>query len=262
MPSNSLISDYSRYFCLRQKVYLVNMSAERNSEIYESLSGVVISRDMNRVDLKIAYAGAGTYEGEAGNATFKLTSEALGSGIQVLGDLVGIVQDNVFQFRLHGTLEMFQRRIVPRVDLSLRIYQRCGSFPLPFFKKEWKRIMDHLHGGDGALPGLVMEDKEVNLSAGGVGLRVAAVNCPTPLSMFFVSLDADRPVCALAETIWQRNVDDRLCCGFRFIQILKADQERLSLFVSDMLKNKGTASLDYKRNWVLVDKMMSDIRKP
>lgn len=122
--------------------------------------------------------------------------------------------------------------------------------------------MDHLQGGDGMLPGLVMEDKEVNLSAGGVGLRVAAVNRPTPLSMFFVSMDAGRPVCALAETIWQRSVDDQLRCGFRFIQILKADQERLSLFVSDMLKKDGTVSLDYKRNWVLVDKMMSDIRKP
>ncbi|MEI6209450.1 MAG: PilZ domain-containing protein [Desulfuromonadales bacterium] len=260
MPHHSHITDYSRYFSQRQKVYLVNMSAERNSEIYESLSGIVTSSSLDTLELMITNGGHTTLDQEAGSVTYKVTSEALGGGIQVLADLSGIIAENIFQFRMHGTLEMFQRRIVSRVELSARIFQRCGNFPLAFFKKEWKRVMDHL-SNNGVLAGLVMQHTEINLSAGGIGLTVDATKKPTPFSMFFVEIDKDLPVCALAETAWEKGVDERLRCGFRFIHILKADQERINRFTGDSLKQNGGTHLDFKRNWVLVDRMMSDNRK-
>lgn len=261
MSLHSQISDYSRYFGLRQKVYLVNMSAERNSEVYESLSGVVTSSGLNTVELMVIHGLHGTYDEEVGKTTYKLTSEALGSGIQVLADLTGIVAGNIFQFRMHGTLEMFQRRIVPRVEFSAPLCHRRGSFPLAFFKKEWKRVMDHLRT-NGVLPGLVLQETEINLSAGGIGLTVDAHNRPTPLSMFFLELDEGLPICALAETAWEQTVDEGLRCGFRFIHILKADQERINSRISDLIRKSGGTHLDYKRNWVLVDKMVSDLSKP
>ena len=261
MSHDSQISDYSRYFSQKQKVYLVNMSAERNNEIYESLSGVVTYSGMDSLNVLITHSGHGTHDDEVGRATYKLTSEALGSGIQVLADLVGIVSGNIFQFRMHGTLEMFQRRIVPRVDLSARIFQLRGNHPLALFRKEWNRIMERLRN-DEALPGLVLQETEINLSAGGIGLTVDANNRPTPLSMFFIALDEGQPVCALAETVWQQREDEGLRCGFRFIQILKSDQERINGCVSDLIRQNGGTHLDYKRNWVLVDKMVSDLRKP
>jgi hypothetical protein len=95
MSPHSHISDYSRYFSLRQKVCLVNMSAERNDEVYESLSGVVTSSGMDSLELMITHGGNSAYEEEVGKATFKLTSEALGSGIQVLADLIGIVAGTI-----------------------------------------------------------------------------------------------------------------------------------------------------------------------
>ncbi len=253
--------DYSRYFSPRQKVCLVNMSAERNGEIYESLSGVVISGDVDSLELLITHGGNGAHDDEVGKATYKLTSEALGGGIQVLADLTGIVAGNRFQFRMHGTLEMFQHRIVPRIDLSAPLFHLCGNFPLPFFKKEWKRVMDHLRSNS-VLPGLVLQKTDINLSAGGIGLTVNAENRPTPLSMFFIELDSGLPVCALAETVWEKRVEERLQCGFRFIHILKADQERINSCISDSMRKSGGTHLDYKRNWVLVDKMVADARKP
>lgn len=253
-------SDYSRYFSLRQKVCLVNMSAERNGEIYESLSGVVTSSSTDSLELMITHGGHGAYDEEVGRATYKLTSEALGSGIQVLADLTGIVAGTVFQFRMHGTLEMFQRRIVPRIEFSVPFFHLRGNFPLAFFKKEWKRVMDHLRT-NGELPGLVLRKTLINLSAGGVGLTVEANNRPTPLSMFFVSLDEGLPVCALAEMVWEKRVDGGLSCGFRFIHILKADQERINSCISDSVRKGGGTHLDYTRNWVLVDKMVADARK-
>jgi hypothetical protein len=253
-------SDYSRYFRLRQKVYLVNMSEERNGEIYESLSGVVTSTSMASLELMITHSELGTYDNEIGKATFKLTSEALGSGIQVLADLTGIVAGNIFQFRMHGALEMFQRRVVPRIEFSAPIFHQRGNFPLALFKKEWKRIMERLRNND-LPPGLVMQETAINLSAGGIRLTIDEKKQSTPLSMFFIALDEGAPVCALAETIWERHVKEGLRCGFRFIHILKDDQERINSRISDFMRKSGGTHLDYKRNWVLVDKMVADIRK-
>jgi hypothetical protein len=261
MSHHSQPSDYSRYFTLRQKVYLVKMSAERNSTIYESLSGVVTSSDVDSLELMITHGGQDMHGDEAGVATYKLTSEALGSGIQVLADLTGITAGTVFKFRMHGTLEMFQRRDVTRVELSARIFHLRGNFPLAFFKKEWRRVMDHLQKNN-VLPGLVLQDTRINLSAGGIGLTVDTNNRPTPLSMFFISLDEGAPVCALAETLWEQGVDEgMLRFGFRFIHILKSDQERINNCVSDLIRKNGGTHLDYKRNWVLLDKMVADDRK-
>lgn len=257
MPDQFHNSDYSRYFALRQKVYLVNMSAERNSDVYESLSGVVTSSGMNKVELMVTH---GAHDAEAGCVTYKLTTEALGSGIQVLADLTDVVAGNIFKFRMHGTLEMFQRRIVPRIEFSAPAFFLHRKSTLAFYKKEWKRIMDNLRNNI-VLPGLVLRDTAINLSAGGVGLTVASANRPTPISMFFVALDDGLPVCALTETVWEQRVDEEVRCGFRFIHILKSDQERINNCISDSLRKSGGTPLDYKRNWVLLDKMVADTRK-
>jgi hypothetical protein len=259
----SLIShsnDYSRYFGLRQKVYLINMSAERNCDIYESLSGFVTASNVDSVELMITHCEPGTHDAEVGKATYKLTSEALGSGIQVLANLIGVVAGNIFQFRLHGALEMFQRRTVPRVVLSARIFHLRKTLPLESFKKEWRRIIDHLRHNS-VLQGLTLQKTTVDLSAGGIGLTVELINRPTPLSMFFIALDTGPPVCTLAETVWEQHEDEGVRCGFRFIQILKADQERINNCVSDEMRKNGGTYMDYKRNWVLVDRMVADGRK-
>ncbi|MDD2582149.1 MAG: PilZ domain-containing protein [Desulfuromonadaceae bacterium] len=261
MSTNTHNNDYSRYFCLRQKVYLVNMSVERNSWIYESLSGVVTSSGGDTIELLISQGGKGAYCGEVGRTTCKLTSEALGNGIQVLADLTGIVDGNIFQFRMHGALEMFQRRVVPRIELSIRLFHLCGNYHLPHFIKEWERVTEYMRSNR-VLPGLVLQEVEVNLGAGGIGFAVDAKKRPTPLSMFFIALDEGLPLCAIAETVWEKPVDGGFRCGFRFIHILKADQERINSCIGDMIRKNGGTHMDYKRNWVLVDKMAADDRKP
>ena len=257
MPDQFHNSDYSRYFALRQKVYLVNMSADRNSDVYESLSGVVTFSGMNMVELMVTY---GAHDAEAGCVTYKLTTEALGSGIQVLADLTDVVAGNIFKFRMHGTLEMFQRRIVPRIEFSAPAFFLHRKSTLAFYKKEWKRIMDNLRNNI-VLPGLVLSDTAINLSAGGLGLTVDAASRPTPISMVFIALDDGLPVCALTETVWEQRVDEGFRCGFRFIHILKSDQERINNCISESLRKNGGTPLDYKRNWVLLDKMVADGRK-
>jgi hypothetical protein len=226
MSQQFRISDYSRYFSQKQKVCLINRSAEHNSEIYESMSGIVISSRMNELELMITHAGHGTGLDAVGKATYTLTSESLGSGFQVQADLIGVV-DALLQFRLHGTLEMFQRRNAPRIALATKVFQLRGTFPLAFFRKEWHRVLEYLRN-DGDLPGLDLQEMAINLSVGGIGLSVAADAPPTPLSIFFIALDEGVPVCTLAERVWEKNVGERVSCGLRYISILKADQERIN----------------------------------
>jgi c-di-GMP-binding flagellar brake protein YcgR len=114
----------------------------------------------------------------------------------------------------------------------------------------------------GVLPGLVLKETSINLSAGGIGLTVDAQYISTPLSMFFAAFDEGLPVCAIAENIWEQRVNDELRCGFRFIHILKVDQERINSCISELIRKSGGTHLDYKRDWILVDKMVADIRKP
>lgn len=257
MSVNAKIIDYSRYFSLRQKVYLVKMSAEQSSEIYESLGGVVISSALDKLELMVSYSSV---EDEVEKSTYKLTTEVFGSGIQVLGDLTGIIDGNIFQFQMRGAMEMFQRRSVSRAEFSTSFFHLRGNFPLAAFKKEWRRVMSHL-ADNGSLPGLVMKETLINLGAGGMGFTVDESKKPTPLSMFFIGMDEGLPVCALGETVWEQGVAEGLRCGFRFIHILKADQERINNCVSDLIRKSGGTPLDFRRNWVLVDKMVADERK-
>ena len=260
MSQNHSSNDYSRYFSLRQKVYLINLSALRNNEIYESLSGTVTSCGTETLELLISHDGHGTLDEEIGKTTYKLTSEALGSGIQIMADLTGIISGSIFQLRMHGALELFQRRIAQRVEISAQIFQLRGNYPLTLFKKKWKQVRDQLTGSQ-ALPGLVLQETKINLSVGGVGFTVEATIRPTPLSMFFVALNESRPICALTETVWEQRDGETVRCGFRFIHILKADQERINSYLSTVVRERGETYQDYKRNWVLVDKMGTDVIK-
>jgi hypothetical protein len=162
---------------------------------------------------------------------------------------------------MHGALEMFQRRVIPRIEFTVPIFQLRGSFPLSYFKKEWKRVMDHMRTHT-TLPGLALQEARINLSAGGIGITAAADDRPSPLSMFFIALYDGLPACALAEMIWEKRVGEGLQCGYRFIHILKTDQERINSCISEAMRKEGRAALDYKRNWVLVDKMVADLRTP
>jgi hypothetical protein len=236
MSSHIIISDYSRYFSPMQKVHLVNMTVERESGIYESLSGIVTATGINTLEVLINHERHGAGDSENGTATYKLTSESLGSGIHVLADLAGVVGQSL-HFCLHGSLEMFQRRIATRVALSTKIFHLHGAFPLDFFRKEWTRVMEFIRN-NGELPGLDLRETEINLSSGGIGLTLDVVNPSSPLSIFFVTLDGGLPICALAETVWEKRLDSRLRCGFRYINILKADQERINGHISEVTRNR------------------------
>ena len=253
-------TDYSRYFVLRQKATLINMSEDRDREHFESLSGYVVARHADIIEMHIPYpVDYDTFGAAEGKTSYKLTSESLGNGIQVMTDLIKVITGNIFQLRLRGTLELFQRRAAPRVDTSVKLFNLRRDLSLTFLRKEWKRLVEYIKL-KGLPPTVVLRDTPVNLSAGGIRLSIGTTNQPLPLSLFFFDFDDGLPpVCVLAETVWNKPENGELICGHRFIQILKSDQERISRYVQTVQRQSGAVTTTtVKTNWELLDRMTLD----
>jgi hypothetical protein len=250
--------DFSRYFAKKQRVYLINISEGRYREQYESLSGTIVSCGGASIALQIPYAtGQECPETFARQTTYKLTSEYMGGGIQIMADLVRITADNVFHLKLHGRLEMFQRRQTPRIDTTIKAFQIRRDASLSTYRKEFRRIMDGMQS-KGIRPSLKLQEAPINLSVGGVRIGIEALEPVSPLSMFFLDLHADQPlVCAVAELVWNRDEIGTRVCGYRFVQIHKADQERIIRFVRSIQKGLGIAASASRTYWELLDRMSS-----
>jgi len=248
--------DFSRYFAKKQRVFLINISEGRYREQYESLSGTIVSCSGTSIAVQIPYAtGQECLETGTLQTTYKLTSEFMGGGIQIMADLVRVTADNVFHLKLHGRMEMYQRRQTPRVDTTIKAFQIRRDTSLAIYRKEFKRIMDGMQS-KGIRPSLKLQEAPINLSAGGMRIAIEPLEPVSPLSMFFLDLDADQPlVCAVAELVWKRNEKDLLVCGYRFMQIHKADQERIIRYVQSIQKELGIAASASKTYWELLDRM-------
>jgi len=256
-------NDYCRYFGLKQKVFLINVSENRNSETIESLSGFVVSCTGDSIKLNVPYPFEKVLSAAAENtATYKLTSEYLGCGLQVLADVVKVEPGNVVTLYLHGYLELFQHRQAPRVDTSIDLYNLRRDFSLAFYQKEWSRVMDYMNM-NGIPANLVLRKCSVNLSISGIRLASEEQTVVNPLSMFFMDLDDGLlPVCVIAEMVWDRKDDNELVCAHRFIQIQKADQQRLNLFVMETQRRLGITVQNYKISAQLLDRMTLENTKP
>jgi len=251
-------ADFSRYFAKQQRAYLINISEGRNREQYESLSGTIVSCSGASIALQIPYAtGQECPITCTRQTTYKLTSESMGVGIQIMADLVRVTAHNVFHLKLHGSLEMYQRRQTPRIDTTIKSFQIHRDTSLAIYRKEFRRITDGMKS-KGIRPSLKLQEAPINLSAGGMRIAIDALEPVSPLSMFFLDLHADQPlVCAVAELVWNRHEKDKLVCGYRFMQIHKADQERIIRYVQSTQKKLGIAASASRTYWELLDRMTS-----
>lgn len=248
--------NYSRYFIPKQKVSLINMTEGRNREQFESISGYVAASKDDYVEIQLLYPLEQGISGTPEKGmSFKLTSESLGNGIQVMADLENIVLGNVLNLRLRDNLELFQRRKSPRIDASMKLLHLQKELPLFSLRKEWSRIMEYMQA-NGLPPNFVLQDTPVNLSNTGIRHTIDFQMHPSSLSMFIIDVnDGLLPVCALAELVWKSAEKNELTCGHRFIHIQKADQERLSRHVQAERKRLGLPLPTSKNNWELLDRM-------
>jgi hypothetical protein len=256
--AHSKHADFSRYFAEKQRAYLINISEERDRGQYESLSGIIVSSSENSIALQIPYAIGQIPDIGSRKTTYKLTSEAMGHGIQIMADLFKVTDNNIFHLKLHGGLEMYQRRQTPRIDTTVKIFQIRRETSLAVYRKEFKRIMDGMNT-KGVRPSISLMEHQINLSAGGMRIAVEGLEPVFPLSMLFLDLNASQPlVCTVAELAWNRREYDSHVCGYRFMQINKIDQERISRYVQSQHKKQGLIAPASRINWELIDRMNND----
>jgi hypothetical protein len=241
----------STYFTRGQKVFLINISEERDASAFDSFTGQVVLCSDDQLLLKTAYR---LYSGEVlglkPGMQFKLTTEALGMGVQVRAELIALVSPEEVKLRPLGELAVYQRRQSPRADLSLPLLLVPQRSSLAAFQREWKRVVQDLQKP--APPRLKLTSTAINVSAGGFGITLATE--PTHLALVVIDLqDEKRPICAVAELIWrkQNNEQQLTTCGYRFVDILKEDQERIAALVE---KTAGSRT-PWAKQRELIDRM-------
>lgn len=247
-------TNFSRYFALKQRAYLINISEKRDRDHYESLSGTIVECSGDVLVLQIPYVTEQECPQDgSGEMAYKITSESMGSGIQIMADLIKVSPGNVFHLRLRGNLEMYQRRQTPRVDVTVKLFQIRKNSSLAVYRKEYRRIVEYMNS-QGLPPNLKLQETPVNLSAGGLCLAIEPHETVSSLVLFFIDLEDDQlPVCAVAELVWNRHDSGRQMGGHRFLQIRKLDQERINRYVLAHLKDGSAAAS--KVNWELLDRM-------
>lgn len=246
--------NYDRYFSRGQKVYLINISLVRDETVYESLSATVVSSNEHSIIIRAPYR---LFSGESAplepGMQFKLSTESFGVGVQLRTELTATPEPETLELKPLGEMEIYQRRQVARIDITLPFLYVLQKSSLAAFKREWRRVVNDLHKP--SPPRLKLQETPLNISAGGIRFDISAA--PTPLAMVVIDLqDAAPPICAVAELVWQktRAEDGVQVCGHRFLEILKEDQLRLAALV----EKQGTgAGGRIKDNWDLQDKMRS-----
>ena len=251
--------DASKYFNIKQKAFLINVSEKRDVDRFESLSGVIVGRTADSIALQISYPTDYANPGHQGvKPSFKLTTEAMGSGIQVVADLVKIDPGNIFHLKFRSNLEMYQRRQVPRIDTTVKLFQLQRAHSLDAFSREFTKISDYLRNQN-VPSNLELHDTEINLGIGGLRIGGDAKSPPHMLSLFFIGLDDTKiPVCALGDLVWERLDRNVRMCGYRFILISKSDQSRITRHIQSLRKKMNITTPLPKANWELMDRMVNE----
>ncbi len=226
---------YSRYFKAGQKVVIKALPEESPQKRVDSLSAILSDLGAGFFDLEFPYrADAGEGFPFPPGIPFEILSEAFGLGLRLNCRLTSQSGDNSIRVEPTGDLQVFQRRLHPRIDKTLGFRYTKGRGTLKTFHEQWEKNIHILQSGQGLSKLGNFPKRLVNLSVG--GLRFDIRNPVEEADICLVLLDlgeAPPPICTLAEVVWLRETEteDRFTAGMRFISILEEDQKRIERFI-------------------------------
>lgn len=249
---------YSAYFKPQQKILLKTVTRDEQLQRFEAVSAFLVTSGRDYFDLAIACGLDGGGPLFQPGTNLVLISEAFGLGIELSGEFVGVVGNDVIRVRPSDDLEAFSRREYPRVDATAGVHCLRGKWSLGPCRGRWEAAVRAIEkdGGSSARPHLV--PLPVNLSAGGIRLHLKGPVESAELCLVLIDPgDRKPPVCALCEVAWTENADQHgmQSTGLRFVNILKADRDRLDLFVREALKQQGFDVEDSRARQELLDRM-------
>jgi len=248
--------NYATYYNRGQKVFLINISPDRDQSLFEAFSATIVSCDNRQLELRPRYSLLQAGEGLLKKgAQFKVTAESFGSGVQFSGE-ISSVSGNNFILNPTGPIEMYQRSQVPRMDMIAGFRSFSRTTPLAVFHQEWQRLQEGLNSGK-ASP-LELVPREINLGVGGLRVVAEQEERQHDLSMVFIELESGQaPICAVTEQLWRRSLPDEegVATGQRFVLIRKEDQLKIQHQIEQRLKKQGRKLKPTKNNWELLDRM-------
>ncbi len=226
---------FENYFRLGQVFTLRLRSPVQAGEQVEEFRGVLLRREGQRLELRLAAAegkdAAGLGEGES----VELLSERFGLGLRLTGKSCGWGAPGVLCLESQEDLEIYYRRLYRRAELSLWLGLRRAEVGTAPLHDQWNEALARRAAAADPTGGTAVARYPVNLSAGGIRLGLAEpVNLQEPCLLFLMLEDTLPAVCALGEVVWLKpgETPEVRVCGLRFAGILAEDQQRIDRFVT------------------------------
>ncbi|HKJ05578.1 MAG TPA: PilZ domain-containing protein [Geopsychrobacteraceae bacterium] len=227
---------HQRYFRPGQKILLHPKDPTTPDGYAGLLSSYLQGGGDDYFDLKLPYgADAASQYPFHEEMNFELSSDSLGLGAKITGRFKELVSGDTIRLHIFPDLQMFQRRIKPRIDCRTGIRFTRGRGSLQSMRESWEKNVKVLTSGK-PLPALKgFNDCKINLSSGGIRFAVKPPAEPADLCLLLLDIEDEKPpICALAEIIWSIPDQDGevLLTGMQFLNITVEDQKRIDNFAS------------------------------
>lgn len=249
--------NYSKYFKSGQEILLLNLTEDIPKRT-ETITAYLLRCTDDFFDLTLPYNvnDSNDFPFDMGT-TFRLLSNALGLGIQLTVQLKELVSRSVIRVTPNAEMEVFGRRKFLRADMTVGVYCKRGAGTLRAYRSQWNAAMKSLAAGTAFPPGFSPARVEINLSAGGLALQLTPPAATAELCIVLIDLaDGEPPVIALCEVVWiEMGESGKQTSGLRFVEIMKADQERINKIVIEELKKQGQDVQWQNYRIELLDKM-------
>jgi hypothetical protein len=231
--------DFQRYFKPEQQLLLRVAGQTRGRT--ELLTGYVVCCDRDEVVVSLPYGIDVVDQYPFGETvSFEISSEAFGMGIRTGADFAGRTNGSQFVLKLHSDLQMFKRRISPRLDCQLAVRFSRPAKTLQTMRDIWERNLEVLRGATSSFSRDGFARTKVNISTGGIRLAIDPPADQGELCLVLVDLDdGSPPLCAVTEIVWScAQNETTMTAGMRFINILGEDQQRIDIFIAEQKKSE------------------------
>lgn len=225
---------YQRYFKPGQRVQLRPTPPEGR---YELLSAVFENGEADCFNLCLSYGPDAVEQFTfSEDMPFELSTDALGLGLKVSVAFLKPLSGNQIRVRVLSDLQIFQRRLLPRLDCVVGIRFTRGHKSLSTLRQTWEKNASILSSGKTPPVLKGFNHCQLNLSPNGIRFSIHPPAEPTDICLMLLELgDGKPPICALAEIVWvsDKMDDGTLHAGMQFINILEQDQKRIARFIHD-----------------------------
>jgi len=235
---------YTKYFKAGQKILLdVNGSDPATTKTH-SLTAYFQEEGANYFDLTLPYGGN---EEESfpftADMPFIINSEIFGLGLKLSANFDSRLNKETIRVRVADNLQVFQRRIDPRIDLTAGLRYTKGRGTLRTFHEQWQKNIQILQNSKDLSKLGTFPRRPINLSAGGLRFDIKGPVEVADICLVLIDLGTPPPICTLAEVIWVQPTEseERFTAGMRYLSLLESDRKRLEVFVKDNLKILGEA---------------------